>query len=178
MKKGLLFLLLATISIGAWAADGDEFTAETVEGVQMTFKVISEADKTCQVGIGSWDDDGEKKYLAVNQDTSGEITIPSEANGYKVVAIANYAFNQCRQLTKVNIPEGVTSIGEQGFYYCTGLTEIHIPSTVTSLGYVALAGCGNSATSITVAEGNPVLSSPNGCNAVIEYNSILVVGCR
>ena len=33
-----------------WGADGDEFTAKTIEGIDMTFKVISEADKTCQVG--------------------------------------------------------------------------------------------------------------------------------
>ena len=178
MKKELLSLLLATISIGAWAADGDEFTAETVEGIQMTFKVISEADKTCQVGIGVWNNGDEGKHRAVNQNTSGEITIPSETNGYKVVAIAKYAFEQCSQLTKVTIPEGITSIGEQGLYYCTSLTEIHLPSTVTSLGYVALAGCGSSATSITVAEGNPVFSSPNGCNAVIQNNSTLVAGCR
>ena len=170
MKKILLSLLLATISIGAWAADGDEFTAQTVEGIQMTFKVISEADKTCQVG------DNEK--TAINQNTSGEITIPTETNGYKVVAIASSAFKECRQLTKVTIPEGITSIGEQGLYYSTGLTEIHLPSTITSLGYVALAGCGSSATSITVAEGNPVFSSPNGCNAVIKNKTTLVVGCR
>lgn len=51
MKKRLLlsFMALLTAS-GMWAADGDTFKANTIEGVEMTFTVISEADKTCYVG--------------------------------------------------------------------------------------------------------------------------------
>ena len=34
------------------AADGDTFTAKSTEGLQLTFKVISESVKTCQLGDG------------------------------------------------------------------------------------------------------------------------------
>ena len=45
-----LFAALLALPMFVWGADGDEFTAKTIEGIDMTFKVISEADKTCQVG--------------------------------------------------------------------------------------------------------------------------------
>ena len=70
MKKKLLFALVAlltTLSIQA-------FTAKTIEGVEMTFKVISEEDKTCQVGEGS--------SSAIVSSTAGYLTIPVIAKGY------------------------------------------------------------------------------------------------
>ena len=44
-------------------------------------------------------------------------------------------------VTKVSIPEGVTSIGEYAFQNCTGLTSIEIPSSVASIGSYAFNGC-------------------------------------
>ena len=53
---------------------------------------------------------------------SGDIVIPSfiNLNGvtYKVTSIGNSAFLGCSDLTSVNIPEGVTSIGEHAFKNC------------------------------------------------------------
>ena len=52
MKKLLLLLIMPTLPLVAWCADGDTFMANTVEGVAITIKVISEANKQCLVGIG------------------------------------------------------------------------------------------------------------------------------
>ena len=41
----------------------------------------------------------------------------------------------------VEIPNGVTSIGDYAFYNCTGLTSITIPDSVTSIGSDAFSGC-------------------------------------
>ena len=54
MKRGYYQHLLTTlmamlISQPSWSSDGDTFTENTVEGVNMTFKVISESEKTCQI---------------------------------------------------------------------------------------------------------------------------------
>ena len=64
------------------------------------------------------------------------VTIPNS-----VTSIGNKAFYECTGLTSVTIGNGVTSIGNQAFYLCTGLTSITIPNSVTSIGDGAFYGC-------------------------------------
>ena len=154
--------------------DGDVFTAQTIEGVEMTFKVISAEQKTCQVGTGPTEDHGAN---AIDLSTSGIVTIPQVINGFSVISIADAAFCRCPNITQVVIPEGVQSIGEQGMYGCESLTTLEIPASLTSLGYVAF-GVLPSLTSIKVAEDNPVFDSRDNCNAIIQTSSLrLIKGC-
>jgi len=144
MKKKLLCVFLSLLTTSTlWAADGDTFTANTIEGVEMTFMVISESDKTCQVG---------DYWIAIASNTDGTITIPSEVNGYQVKEIGSYAFYYCSGLTSISIPEEMTSIGYDAFSYCSGLTSITIPDGVNIIGGSAFSGC-SSLTSITIPEG-------------------------
>ena len=138
--------------------DGDVFKANTVEGVEMTFKVISAKDKTCQVN-------GAGMYGAVSYSVKS-VTIPSEVNGFQVVSlgsmafyehgllttvtipnsvtsIGNYAFYKCNNLTSITIGNSVKSIGEQAFYGCTELLSVSIPNSVTRVESFAFFGCGN-----------------------------------
>ncbi len=55
--------------------------------------------------------------------------------------IHNSAFAECYGLTKITIPDGVTSIGDNAFYYCTNLTQITIPEGVTSIGNHTFSYC-------------------------------------
>ena len=43
----------------------------------------------------------------------------------------------------VEIPEGVTEIGDRAFQYCKGLTEVMIPATVKRVGKGAFRHCEN-----------------------------------
>ncbi len=54
--------------------------------------------------------------------------------GENVTTIPDYAFSGCTGLTSVTIPESVTSIGNYAFSGCTGLTSVTIPESVTSIG--------------------------------------------
>lgn len=54
--------------------------------------------------------------------------------------ICNRAFQGCRALTEVTIPEGVTSIGNHAFEGCSGLTEVTIPEGVTKIGLNPFVG--------------------------------------
>ncbi|MBQ8430932.1 MAG: leucine-rich repeat domain-containing protein, partial [Clostridia bacterium] len=65
-----------------------------------------------------------------------EIEIPEG-----VTKIKDYTFYNIKTLTKVTIHSSVTSIGEFAFYYCRSLISIVIPSSVTSIGSYAFDYC-------------------------------------
>ena len=58
------------------------------------------------------------------------VELPDKIYGYPLRAIGEEAFLQCGHLQYIDIPEGVTKIGDYAFSYCTSLREIVIPSTV------------------------------------------------
>ncbi len=68
-----------------------------------------------------------------------------------VTSIGNSAFRACTSLTGITIPNGVTSIGGCAFDGCSSLTSITIPDGVTRIGYEAFSGC-SSLTSITIPD--------------------------
>ncbi|MBO4867652.1 MAG: leucine-rich repeat domain-containing protein [Ruminococcus sp.] len=59
-----------------------------------------------------------------------EVTIPAEINGYKVIEIEYEAFEKCKTITSVIIPEGVTYIGDSAFSGCEKLASVTIPKSV------------------------------------------------
>ncbi len=78
----------------------------------------------------------------------------------KLQTIHDNAFEDCRILSVVELPAGLTTIGAEAFR-STALQQIHIPAGVTSVGDGAFAGC-NSLKGITVAQENAVYQSIDG----------------
>ena len=58
-----------------------------------------------------------------------------------VTSIGDDAFWWCDKLTSVIIPDSVTSIGDSAFAYCWSLTSVTIPDSVTSIGNSAFEDC-------------------------------------
>lgn len=55
--------------------------------------------------------------------------------------ISSYAFWECSGLTKITLPESITSIGDDAFRGCSGIKNITIPNKVEHIGYEAFYEC-------------------------------------
>lgn len=51
------------------------------------------------------------------------------------------AFEYCRNIENITLPNSINSIGHRAFYNCSSLKEIVIPQAVLSIGYEAFEGC-------------------------------------
>lgn len=117
-----------------------------------------------------------------------------------VDSIARTAFNCCRGLTEITIPEGVKKIGEWAFSFCYNLRNVNISNTVTTIDNSAFEACsslksifipkgvskiGNGVfancgeiSSIKVDEENKYYDSRENCNALIcKDGDVLIRGC-
>ena len=74
-------------------------------------------------------DDGTDVYLVKYTGNETELTLPKYDGGKKYV-IDNYTFYRDDKITKVTIPNSVTSIGREAFYGCTLLISINFDGTV------------------------------------------------
>lgn len=79
-------------------------------------------------------------------EAGGHIDIPKG-----VTKIGNEAFYGCTSLKSITIPNSVTSIGDYAFEDCCSLESINIPDSVTSIGFYAFLRC-TSLKSITIPE--------------------------
>ena len=157
MKKilAILIALLAALSAQTVAfADGEVTEMEpttTVSEDDETTKTLDTQTKDDQGLTYTLNNDGTATVFSCNR-TVTSIKIPSnvESNGqtYTVTSIGDYAFASC-YITSVDIPDGVTSIGNGAFSMCSGLTSVDIPDSVTSIGNSAFLKC-SGLTSVTI----------------------------
>jgi hypothetical protein len=103
-----------------------------------TYNVLSEDDKTAEL----------TGYLGEEK----EITLPTEVDGYTMVAVADYAFNR-RQIHRapfkgyldiesITIPETYKKIGEYAIYEMYDLLYLDLPDSLEYVGWYALQKCG------------------------------------
>ena len=77
------------------------------------------------------------KYYWNNQEIT-TLEIPSS-----VTSIGNYAFYGCNGLTSIEFPSNLSSIGDWAFASCSGLTSVDLPSSITKMGEYVLNNCEN-----------------------------------
>lgn len=84
-----------------------------------------------------------------------------------IKSIKGYAFSNCTNLTSIVIPSGVTSIDTGAFSGCIGLTSISFPNSIISIGDSAFWGC-TKITNITIPESLTSIGSSafSGCTSI------------
>ncbi len=71
-----------------------------------------------------------------------------------MTSISDHAFDQCVTLESIEIPDSVTSIGAYAFNGCTNLQKIRLPQKLTTIQSYTFAGC----TSLSLVEWSENLS--------------------
>ena len=92
-------------------------------------------------------DCGIKYYINDKEITS--IEIPSN-----VTTLGHYVFQGCRELTSVTLPAGITTIGVAAFRGCSGLTSIYVyAEKVPKIGEDVFTGCDAKKCTVYVPKG-------------------------
>ncbi len=120
-----------------------------------------------------------KYYLIGYVGNDKELTLPESYNGNNY-EIDQYAFYNRDDITKVTIPNGITSIGDAAFFGCTSLTSVTIGNSVTSIGSSAFRDC-KSLTSITIPNsvitiGNVAFSNCTSLTSITIPNGVTSIG--
>lgn len=122
MRKNLLYLCSVAMSLCVPTINAQDFTVDDI-----SYNILT--DNTCEVAEDAYE---------------GDIIIPEtveyDGDTYTVVAIGERAF-EMTEVTTVEIPETVTSIGDWAFLDCWDLTEIIVPNSVTYLGFYCFGCC-------------------------------------
>lgn len=100
------------------------------------------------------------------------------ASGTKI--IADYAFGDNTNLTKVTLPNGLEKIDNYAFYNCKKLADVIIPSSVTELGSQSFGRC-TALKSITIPANVETFESAfymSGLESVVIANGVETIGTK
>ena len=143
---------------------GVGYGTETVDGYTWSYRV-----KNGEATIVA-EKDG-KKSCAVSPTPTGDISIPATLGGVKVTRIGWEAFRNCKGLTSVTIPEGVTYIDYNAFSHC-GLKSVTLPSSLKVIGWAAFGKCAE-LTSIEIPNGVKSIE-PDAFNGCTGLKSVVI----
>ncbi len=107
---------------------GEIIEAPTAEGTTLEFKITNLSPKEC---VLNW----------IKRSTKGDLTIPNEAHGFKVIGI-NSSAGFSANIESVYIPGSIETVGNQSFCSCNSLKTVFIAEGVKNLGESAFSNCG------------------------------------
>lgn len=137
---------------GGWSFSG--WYSSEFDGTKITASYVVTNDVTFYAhwtGNGTYDDgngtsfgyrlDGNKIYVVNATGFSGDIVLPARIHGVAVHGVAAWAFEACKQLTGVTIPDTMTKIGDGAFAGCTALEYVNFGTNICEIGGMAFYSC-------------------------------------
>ena len=122
-----------------------------------------------------------KYSCALSPTPTGKVSIPPTLNSVQVTRIGWEAFLNCKELTAVTIPEGVTHIDGRAFDLCGGLKSVTLPSSLKEIGFAVFGKCVG-LTSVKIPNGVKCIGPDafNGCGlkSVVIPESVTRMGDR
>lgn len=164
-KTNIIFLLLA-VTTNLWAQNGQTtaYVKVTNEDMVTWIPITGNKDEWSNDFTVSGANKSGGHHPAIDVNTVGELDLSeiySDTGGsgtkYEVKFINGDAFNNCRGLTRVIVPEGCTAIYDRAFYLCTALKKVELPSSLTIL--VGQAFLGSGLTAIILPKGLKTLNN-------------------
>lgn len=124
-----------------WSAFTIEEDNPCIDGF---YYVLDQWNHTATLTYETYEEDGAYNHTNYSRLNTKEWTIPSQVvqDGvvYAVTAIGDYAFANTN-VERINLPEGIESIGTSAFDGNGSLKEVILPSTLTSIGQFAFYEC-------------------------------------
>ena len=145
---------------------GDTFTILSDEGKKVQFTITDSEENTCEI-VG----------MDINE--TGEIVVPDLIWGYRVLGIADNAFegrNDLKEITINFVDSHGGKIGVNAFKDCLGLEKVTIGQNVQELSDNAFAGCTNLKTIVSLVDQDNLWSfNDNVFDASVYENATLIV---
>ena len=161
-----------------YGAYTDYVTIKQIPMVGDTFTVLSDEGKNIQFTITD-SEENTWEIVGMDIDESGEIVVPDVIWGYRVLGIADGAFEGRDDLTEITINfvnPLAGKIGKNAFKDCLGLEKVTIGQDVQELSDSAFAGCTNLKTVVSMVDQDNLWSfSENVFDASVYENAILIV---
>ena len=141
LKATLSMFLCAVMVLCSVAVGGMVVSAETVSGTcgdNLTWTFNSNTGELTISGTGEMEN-----YMYSSQFpwNSYRSSITKLTIGDNVTSISRYAFEDCKALEEVIIPNKVETVGDCAFFYCEKLKKVTIGNSVTSIGSYAFSIC-------------------------------------
>ena len=141
--KRMVLFLCAMLLIGALAATASAATVDSGKCGDNVKWVLDDAGTLTISGTGTmydYDnyDSGEDTPWMEHRNSVKKVVIKSG-----VTSIGRCAFDGCRNMTSIEIPDSVKSMGEFAFAYCSGLTSVRLPDGMEKISYGLFQLCDN-----------------------------------
>ena len=161
MRK-LLFTLLAAICCATLNLHAEAIVGTCGANMEWTFYTGSGA--LYLTGTGEMDNYSTTSETPWAEYAQQIVKIYVDGDNSQYTSFGKNAFNECRNLEEVEMPNTVVKIGEAAFRYCTKLATINMSTALTDIGYNAFNSC-YALTNITIP------------SSVLSIGSIAFIGC-